>query len=399
MITNIAIANTCENCQQDTAKVANLADMICNDMIGYENTSRIDRESREVEGNSARVLRSNVTSTITPTVEVKSTEVEAGNTYPTNIGRISLFIPALSARYGKDIDILSFLTSDKYKHLICEIRATTDITHRRELKKKLPAITPAGVFYPSRKAENLISYSGYICVDIDGKDNPTIENWSVTAHYIGSLSPCVLYAGVSAGGNGCFAIYRIATPQRYAEHLASIVAELNGKGIIADKACKDIARLRFASYDPTPYINREPTTHTLPECVTSTANNGAKEAISRPQQVQADQVPHRAEKNENRAIIANRPTTLAIERIERAVQELVERGLNIAEQHYDWVRIGFALASTYGEQARPLYHAISAQSSKYKRNECDAQFTLCLRSKGISIGTLLDYFKRVGVRW
>ena len=81
------------------------------------------------------------------------------------------------------------------------------------------------------------------------------------------------------------------------------------------------------------------------------------------------------------------------------MQELVERGLNIAEQYYDWLRIGFALASTYGEQARPLYHAISAQSSKYKRNECDAQFTLCLRSKGISIGTLLDYFKRVGVRW
>ena len=368
-------------------------------MKGYDNTSRIDRESREVEGNSARVLRSNVTSTITPTVEVKSAEVEAGNTYPTNIGRTSLFIPALSARYGKDIDILSFLTSNKYKHLICEIRATTDITHRRELKKKLPAITPAGVFYPSRKAENLISYSGYICVDIDGKDNPTIENWSVAAHYIGALSPCVLYAGVSAGGNGCFAIYRIATPQRYTEHLASIVAELNDKGVIADKACKDLARLRFASYDPNPYINRVPTPHTLPECLTSTANNNAKEAISRPQQAQADQVLAGVEKNENRASTVNGSNTLSIERIERAVQELVERGLNIAEQHYDWVRIGFALASTYGEQARPLYHAISAQSSKYKRNECDAQFTHCLRSKGISIGTFLDYLKRVGVRW
>ena len=340
-----------------------------------------------------------MTSTATPPVVERRAEVEAGNTYPTNIGRISLFIPALSARYGEDIDILSFLTSDKYKHLICEIRATADITRRRELKKKLPAITPAGIFYPSRKAENLISYSGYICVDIDGKDSPTVEDWSATAHYIGSLSPCVLYAGLSAGGNGCFVVYRIATPQRYTEHLTSIHSELCSNGIIPDRACKDLARLRYASYDPKPYINREPTPHTLPECVTSTANNGAKEAISHTQQVQADQVPHQAETNENRASTANRPTTLAIERIERAVQELVGRGLNIAEQYYDWLRIGFALASTYGEQARPLYHAISAQSSKYKRNECDAQFTLCLRSKGISIGTLLDYFKRVGVRW
>jgi hypothetical protein len=137
----------------------------------------------------------------------------------------------------------------------------------------------------------------------------------------------------------------------------------------------------------------------LPECVTSTANNGAKEAISQPQQVQADQAPHRAEKNENRASTANGQTSLAIERIERAVQELVERGLNIAEQYYDWLRIGFALASTYGEQARPLYHAISAQSSKYKRNECDAQYTICLRANGIGIGTFLDYLKKVGVRW
>ena len=108
-------------------------------MKGYDNTSRIDRESREVEGNSARVLRSNVASTVTPTVEVKSADVEAGNTRPLNIGRISLYIPALSARSGKDIDLLSFLTSNKCRGIISEIRATTDPTTRRELKKRLPA--------------------------------------------------------------------------------------------------------------------------------------------------------------------------------------------------------------------------------------------------------------------
>ncbi|MBR4995814.1 MAG: PriCT-2 domain-containing protein [Alistipes sp.] len=368
--------------------------MICSDMICNDYTSRIKREG--VESDTTKSLRSSVASTITPTVEVESTTVEAGVACPLNIGRVSLFSSALSARYCEDIDLLSFLTTNEYRGIITEIRASTDPTHRRELKQKLPAITPAGVFH-HRGSANILTYSGFICVDIDGKDNPNIKDWRATAHYIGSLSPCVLYAGVSAGGSGCFAIYRIATPNRYAEHLASIQSELSHRGIVTDKACKDLARLRFASYDPTPYINREPTPHTLLSGATSTDSNSAKEATSLPQHPQAAQVADQANNCENRA--SARPNTLPIERVERAVQTLVERGLNIAEAHYDWVRIGFALASTYGEQARPLFHAISAQSSKYKRNECDAQFTHCLRSKGINIGTLLDYLKRVGVRW
>ena len=323
---------------------------------------------------------------IHPPVEVEA-RVENGDSLPVEVGRVSLFSSALSARSVADIDIISFLTSTRYMGIVCEIRASTDPDTRRELKKKLPAITPAGVFYPQRGTVYIASYSGCICIDIDGKDNPIVKDWSATAHRIGAHSPCVLYAGLSAGGNGCFVVYRVATPQRYAEHYARLVAELQGIGLNPDPACKDLARLRFASYDPMPYLNAEATPHSLPR-------NALKEPIPQPQHTAPDRAT-----NDQREAPKTPDSTLPIHRIAQAVAAIVEQRKNIAEAYPDWWRIGCSLASTYGEQARPLYHAISAQSGKYNYKECDAQYTRCMRPRGIGIGTLCHYLKAAGVRW
>ena len=331
------------------------------------------------------------------TVEVDNVEAkaESGTSVPIAEGRVSLYLSALSARSLEKVDILSFLCSDKYKEAITTIRATTDPDRRRELKQKhLPAVTPAGVFSPQRGNDYLHSYSAMLGIDIDGKDNPHVEDWSSMAHRIGRECPSVVYAGLSAGGNGCFVLYRVATPQRYAEHYTEIVAELQRLNLNPDTACKDLARLRYASYDPAPYLNQEATPHHLPAEPQPLPLNGAKEAISRPQRGASDRVPastFRANKWGN-------PQYL-LPRIERAVATLVERGINIAEQYRDWWRIGCALASTYGERGRWLFHAISAQSSKYKSAECDTQYNRCMRAHSIGICTLLGYFKQVGVRW
>ena len=320
-------------------------------------------------------------------------EAKSGERIPVAWGRVSL-CSALSARCSREVDILSFLCSDSHKEVVMKIRATTNPDRRRELKKQLPAITPAGVFTPRRGAAYLRSYSGMLGVDIDGKDNPHVEDWSSVAHCIGRLWPSVVYAGRSVGGCGCFVLYRIAEPWRYAEHYADIVASIEALGFKVDTACRDLTRLRFASYDPTPYLNREATMHTLPaECCTP-PRNAPKEPISRSQPSTTEQRPHqlyRASRGEDLAHL--------YPRIEQAVATIAERTINIAESYDIWYRIGCALASAYGEQGRWLYHAISAQSTKYERTECDVQYNRCMRCGGIGIGTLLHHFKDAGVRY
>ena len=393
-------------CHQMVANIANIAEyeMNMNKQVEY-------REGASVEVSNTPTVEVSSRAAERTTVKVGNVEarVEGGESLPVEVGRVSLYNSAHSARSVEDIDIISFFTSNRYKGLISELRATTDPDTRRALKEQLPTITTAGVFHPKRGNQYIRSYSGMLCIDIDGKENPAIEDWSATAHRIGSLSPCVLYAGLSAGGNGCFVVYRIATPHRYAEHLATITAELMGAGLMADTACKDLARLRFASYDPAPYLNTEAIPHIAPVMVEQSPNKGANEAYIKPQRPQADQAPAASLNANNRGYFdsdhsqhLNRPTStgrLSLARVEAAVAELVRRGINIAEHYVDWWRIGCALASTYGEQARPLYHAISAQSTKYRASECDAQYKRCMNSHGIGIASLLYYFKGVGIGW
>ena len=319
---------------------------------------------------------------------------------PVELRRVSLFDNAFSSSKG-DADIVAFLTTDQYKRVINEIRATTDTAQIRRLKTQLPAITPAGVFRPTRQRGNIVSYSAMACIDIDGKDNPIVEDWSVATHRIGSLSPCVLYAGLSASGRGCFVIYRIATPQRYAEHYASIIADLQDVGLKADAVCCDISRLRFASYDPTPYLNEQAIPHYLPDNTTADTYQELQTPIKQSGEFAKSNICLTLCTYQGETEIRSKSPNNAIlqHRVGNAVQAIVEQGINIAEDYFVWYRIGCALASTFGERGRWMYHAISAQSHKYQFKECDKQYARCMASQGIGIGTLLHYLKMAGVRW
>lgn len=346
---------------------------------------------------AGKALRSAMTPT-TPTVEVKSGSVEI---IPIVEGQGSL-CSALSDWSSTGRDIITFLLSNEDKERVMAIREESDKDRRRELKKQLLAITPAGVFHPRRSKECIVSYSGLLCIDIDGQDNPHISDWAKVTHQLGAQSPNVVYAGISAGGNGCFAIYRIATPQRYKQHWFEIAAAIRSNGLNPDKACHDISRVRYATYDPNPYLNREATPHRLNNLNGDIQTNRPKLAPQSFETSQMGQLSNGDSKREytanNRQITDNKSRYL-FQRVETAVQHLASRAINIAEDYYDWFRIGCALASTFGELGRPLFHTISAQSAKYRPAECDMQFARCMKCNNINIATLLHYFKQVGVRY
>ena len=84
----------------------------------------------------------------------------------------------------------------------------------------------------------------------------------------------------------------------------------------------------------------------------------------------------------------------------RAVcDDLLSRGANIAESYDDYLKLGFALADGLGPNGRDIYHALCAQSSKYRERDCEKKWQECLsKSDGrTTIATFYDMAKLNGV--
>jgi len=112
----------------------------------------------------------------------------------------------------KSVNLLAWLTSDKYKKEVCTLRKIQNKPRRDEIKASLPAITVSGVFNPVRKEGKLVRHSGLICIDIDTKDNEGIANFIELKEELFKIKN-VAYAGLSVSGNGFFLIMPIKYPK------------------------------------------------------------------------------------------------------------------------------------------------------------------------------------------
>ena len=72
---------------------------------------------------------------------------------------------------------------------------------------------------------------------------------------------------------------------------------------------------------------------------------------------------------------------------------------DIAPTYADWLALGFALASEFGEGGRAYYHHLSSYYANYNSDETDKQYTNCLRSRssGVTIKTFFQLAKNAGV--
>ena len=108
---------------------------------------------------------------------------------------------------------------EEYREHIERLRACRNADERRFLKGQLPQATISGVFQGSRKADNLTAHSGLICVDIDAKDNPDVNDFEHLKENILSQIDEVSYAAHSVGGKGYFVILKLAYPGRLLQPL------------------------------------------------------------------------------------------------------------------------------------------------------------------------------------
>lgn len=151
------------------------------------------------------------------------------------------------------VNLLQWLTSDKYLPLQKKVMAAANPDAKRIAKEAMPCITPSGIF-SKRGKHYLLRHTGFIAVDIDLKENKHIANYNDLKYELRKI-PNVAYCGLSVSGTGYWLLIPIAHPDKHELHFEFIRQYFKSENIIIDKACCNVARLRFYSFDNNAYFN------------------------------------------------------------------------------------------------------------------------------------------------
>ena len=268
---------------------------------------------------------------------------------------------------GKQVNLLTFLQSDRHKDAVLKLRAVEDKEQRNDLKKQLPGVTISGIFSPTRKAENLIQHSGLICLDIDEQDNLHIKNFADLKDQLRHIKE-VAYCSHSAGGLGYFVIIPLKYPALHSQQFLALQRDFLRYGIQIDKNCKDVCRLRGYSFDEHPYIN---------------PNAKPYEGILKPE-------PRRITYNYD-------DPDETMQRVSTLCRQIDSNHIDLTSDYGSWFQVCASLASL-GEHGRDYFHLVSRQNDKYRETESDKKFDNLLKSgQKIGIGTFFETCKQNGI--
>lgn len=146
-------------------------------------------------------------------------------------------------------ELRDLVSDGEYSDLICRVRGAVDKDSQTALKRGLPCVTVSGVFSGGHKENHLLEHSGLLCVDFDADKNPCLDGCAEEWRDKLAVDEFVRMAFVSAGGNGVAAICRVEG-DRHSEAFDALQAYFKSRhGLVIDRSCRDVTRLRFLSWD------------------------------------------------------------------------------------------------------------------------------------------------------
>lgn len=291
---------------------------------------------------------------------------------------ISAFKSATSTEPAT-VTLGTWLYSKRHMEQIKRIREETNDEEKSRLKRSLPAATISGTF-TKRSREGLAHYNGLVCLDFDRSENPHLTGLEMRS--LLSEFEEVAYAALSVSGKGCYAI--IQTDNTDPDFHPEVVDFLGGlfktEGLIYDRACKDVCRLRFISFDPEAYINPSPVVF---KCAPIKCSQTVQKILPPPRPIRVK-------------------TTSTNSRVETRVQDFIQVLENscrdITSNYDDWIRIGFALANEFGLGGEEYYQRISYFHPKYNRQECSKKYLNLVRTgSSIKIATFFKIMQSHGI--
>lgn len=281
------------------------------------------------------------------------------------------------------VTLRQFLFSKKHSQQIVALRGEKEKETRDALKKKLPAATISGVF-TKRAVAHITHYNGLVCLDFDAADNPGRTPSDMKT--ILSAFDEVAFAAVSVGGQGVFAIIPTTNtdPTAHAQVVDLLGAVLATHGLAYDRACKDVSRLRFVSYDPEAYTN--PNASPFDAAKLLQAQKEA-EAARPPRPLIMKKSPIEGGKGGDRTR----------ERVEALVSAVEHSRTDLTGHYDDWVRLGFAIAAHFGMDGEDYYQRLSQFHEKYDHAETSKKYADFVRNgRRIRIGTFFKILENKG---
>lgn len=293
---------------------------------------------------------------------------------------VSLYTGATD-NIGTEVNLKDFILTDKYKMIAEQIRGGATVDERHSIKKqlydKIPSVTVSGRF-SQRDSEHMIEHSGLLCIDIDLKDN--VDIMPQVPSILQSLK-YVAYCGKSISGDGYFAIVPIENPMHFKQHFYALEEEMKSYGIVIDKSCKDITRLRYASYDADGYYNPNSTTYYWERDKEVKVTKNTKEKVTK------------------KRLSPTSSSMTDAEMVGKQLEFLKSSSTTIPDDYDTWFKVGMALNSGLGEDGRTFFHEFSRLSDKYDEDECNTQYDNIIShydgDSDITLGTLFHIINEV----
>lgn len=266
--------------------------------------------------------------------------------------------PELSIEFE---DYLDAIKDGKFQDEVLKYRAG------KIEKNTLRGVTASGEF-TYRSSNNLIKHSGFICIDIDEKDQPEgTDLKKVKADLKKDSYVFALHHSVS--GFGLCPYFKIEIEKHLEAFLGLEKYLLDNYNVIIDQSCKDVSRYRFVSYDPDLYINKKAKTF--------------KKYIPK------------------KKIQPTRTFVHSQNDLDHVFQQIADSGIDLTNDYHDWYKIACGFVHKYGEGGRDYFHLVSQNSTKYDQKTCDNLYDIILKrnpnGKIATIGTFLWLAQNAGI--
>lgn len=278
--------------------------------------------------------------------------------------KVSIYPKITDTKNNTDVfieEVLLGIREGKWQDVCLPVMKETDKPTRQKLKKVVPYFTAAGTF-KERNNKGLNEASGLIAIDFDDVDNLEMYiNLIKADEYTFACFKSISHTGFCA-------LVKIDSA-KYSESFEGLSAYyFTLLKIPIDPACKDISRPRYVSFDPDCYQN--------------------------PKSKIFKDIPKKELKKETyqRTQVNYLHTD---DKFNRVMQKI---NTDITGDYNQWLRIGFAIASQYGDSGLDYFHHVSKFSSSYVPLITDKQYKFCCRGKtGVTISTFYYYCKQAGI--
>jgi predicted P-loop ATPase len=268
---------------------------------------------------------------------------------------ISLFKSAKSNQSDASIEV------DEYFDGIKNGRWQDEVLNYRagRTQKELTTCVTASGSFKQRAANKLLEHSGFICLDIDAKDQIA----EVDIERI-KRNEYVYAVHRSLSGNGYAVFIRIDGARHLDAFLSLEQYFMVQFSIVLDKICKDTSRLRFVSYDPDIYINKK--------------------------SKQFKTYLKKKDKPKPKPVV-----------IKTDFDEMVVKAapMNLFDNYEDYIRLAFALTQEFSESGRNYFHSLCQASPKYSHRQAERDYNVALQRSGtgVSIASVYYIFRQAGI--